>query len=188
MSTLKIILGLSIPLAAVVLGAGVVALIALRASEGPSRDEPPGCDPMLTPLLQGLNFDPVDLEPQLPTALLEPPPPNVPDPPEGMGSAELVERGHIDYRSGRLHDARVAYQQALQLDPACEICGRRIDRINAELAQQIEQQLATGQRYFGELRTQEAVAAWERVLLLAPDPGHPAHVQALGYLEQAGGR
>jgi hypothetical protein len=111
-----------------------------------------------------------------------------PPPPAGMGPAALVERGHAAYHSDHLHEALVAYHQALDADPSCEICRRRIDRIYADLDQRIATHLAAGQRYWSELRSDEAAFAWERVLLLAPDPAHPAHVQAQEYLEQLEGR
>jgi tetratricopeptide (TPR) repeat protein len=146
-----------------------VALLRTAAGEA----NPPGCPPLLTPDILALE----------PAQSPQPPPFRYPTAPPDMGSAELVERGHAAYHSDHLRDALVAYHQALDLDPLCEICRLRIDRIFADLDQRIEANLAAGQRYQAELRKEEATLAWERVLQLAPDPAHPAHVRALGYLE-----
>ncbi len=80
--------------------------------------------------------------------------------------------------------SRLVYHQALQLDPDCAICTSRIDRVQADTLREITANMDAGQRYHSELRVQEAVSCWERVLLLDPDPTSPAHMQALGYLEQ----
>jgi hypothetical protein len=83
-----------------------------------------------------------------------------------------------------MQDALTSYGQALQLDPDCAICRLRMDRIHAELHAAITASMDAGQRYHGELRVDEAVVCWERVLLLSPDPDSFAHIQALGYLDQ----
>jgi tetratricopeptide (TPR) repeat protein len=107
-----------------------------------------------------------------------PPPPNV-------SSAELVERGHQLYRANRLHDALVAYHQGLMVDSTCEICKRRIDRLNTEIEQAIRQQLDAGLRYYNSLQYEQAITAWETVLLLSPNPESQPHKQAREYMEKA---
>lgn len=108
-----------------------------------------------------------------------------PDPPPGMSSRELVEKAHGLYNAGRLHDALVAYHQAQMLDEACEICARRIDRLNTEITEKISEYFDAGLRYYDDMQFQQAVASWEMVLLLAPNPDSRSHQQAKEYLEKA---
>ena len=108
-----------------------------------------------------------------------------PDPPPGMSSRELVEKAHGLYNAGRLHDALVAYHQAQMLDESCEICARRIDRLNTEITEKISEYFDAGLRYYDDMQFQQAVSAWEMVLLLAPNPTSRSHQQAKQYLEKA---
>ena len=108
-----------------------------------------------------------------------------PEPPAGMTAGELIERGHNEYRAGRLHDALVAYHQAKTLKPECEICDRRIDRLNAEISEAIEAQFNDGLVYFNNLQYQQAINSWETVLMLQPDPESARHKETQAYLEKA---
>jgi len=108
-----------------------------------------------------------------------------PDPPPGMTSRELVEKAHGLYNAGRLHDALVGYHQAQMLDNACEICARRIDRLNTEITEKISEYFDAGLRYYDDMQFQQAVSSWEMVLLLAPIPTSRSHQQAKEYLEKA---
>lgn len=190
-------LAIVLPAGSALLAVAMVTAVALYGCDQPPPAKAAECDPTVA-LLQAAAGEAVTdgcLPPsaqrtaeQEPQASPGPPAFSYPPAPADMGSATLVERGHAAYHSDHLNDALVAYHQALDADPACEICRRRIDRILADLDQRIGTNLATGQRYWSELRSDEAAMAWERVLLLAPDPAHPAHVQAQGYLEQLEGR
>ncbi len=111
-----------------------------------------------------------------------------PEPPPGVSSAELVDKAHGLYRAGRLHEALVAYHQARMLDKACEICARRIDRLNTEIATAISEHFDAGIRYYNNLQYEQAIASWEMVLLLAPNPAAKAHKEAKLYLEKAQGK
>jgi hypothetical protein len=108
-----------------------------------------------------------------------------PDPPPGMSSRELVEKAHGLYNAGRLPDALVAYHQAQMLDAACEICARRIDRLNTEITNKISEYFDAGLRYYDDMQFQQAVSSWEMVLLLAPNPESRSHQQAKQYLQKA---
>ena len=111
----------------------------------------------------------------------------LPDAPAGASSTELVERGHALYETGRLHEARTAYQMALKLDAACEICVVRIGRLDGEISSKAQAQLDAGMRYWDSMQTQQAIAAWETVLLLVPNPVDPLHVRAAEGLARARG-
>lgn len=108
--------------------------------------------------------------------------------PPGTTAAELVERAHAQYETGRLNEARQGYQLALTLDPACEICRVRVERLNAEIAEKARAQLDAGLRYWDSMQVQQAVAAWETVLLLVPDVADPLHQRAAEALAQARGK
>ncbi len=70
------------------------------------------------------------------------------------------------------------------LDEACEICARRIDRLNTEIVEKISEYFDAGLRYYDDMQFQQAVASWEMVLLLAPNPTSRSHHQAKEYLEK----
>ncbi|MBM4393671.1 MAG: tetratricopeptide repeat protein, partial [Deltaproteobacteria bacterium] len=112
-------------------------------------------------------------------------PPGVPAPPAGSTAAELTERGHALYETGRINEARVAYQQALLLDPGCQICAVRVERLQAEIAEKAQAQLDAGMRYWDSMQLQQAIAAWETVILLVPDPADPMNQRALESLTRA---
>ncbi len=109
-------------------------------------------------------------------------------PPPGATAAELVERAHAQYETGRLNEARQGYQMALTLDPACEICRVRVERLNAEIADKARAQLDAGMRYWDSMQVQQAVAAWETVLLLVPDATDPLNQRAAEALAKARGK
>lgn len=109
----------------------------------------------------------------------------LPEPPAGSSATELVERAHAQYETGRLNDARTTYQMALKLDPACEICSVRIERLNGEIAERAQTQLDAGMRYWDSMQVQQAIAAWETVVLLVPDPADPLHQRAAEALARA---
>jgi hypothetical protein len=119
---------------------------------------------------------------------LAPSPASSAPPPEGASPAELVDLGHQQYEAGRLHEALVAYRQAQALDPACEICALRVGRLRGEIAQAITVRMAEGLRAFTDLRYDQAVLAWEAVLLLDPDPESQVHQEASAYLQEARAR
>jgi tetratricopeptide (TPR) repeat protein len=91
----------------------------------------------------------------------------------------------LNYDSGRLADARIQYQQALKLDPACEICRVRIDRIQGELAAKVQATFDAGMRAYDARQFSQAISAWETVLMLAPDPADPMNARAKESLARA---
>lgn len=112
----------------------------------------------------------------------------LPDPPPGVTSAELVDRAAGMMDAGRLNDARTTYRQALKLDPACELCKVRIAKLDGEITSRAQQQFDVGMRYYDSMQIPQAVGAWETVLMLVPDPADPMHVRAVEYLERARGQ
>jgi tetratricopeptide (TPR) repeat protein len=112
----------------------------------------------------------------------------LPDAPPGASAQELVQAGHALYESGRTLDARTKYQQALKLDPGCEICTVRIERLDIEIRSAAEQQLEQASRAYDSMSFGPAIAACESVLQLAPNPGDPLHIRAADLLERARAR
>ena len=106
-------------------------------------------------------------------------------PPTGLGAQGLVEEGHSHYSAGRLREAICSYRAAMKLDPACEICVVRIDRLEIELTEEINRQYDEGMRYYDSLRYDQAIAAWEMVLVLEPDEDSALHQRTLEYIQQA---
>jgi len=109
----------------------------------------------------------------------------VPDPPAGTTARQLQDMASLNYDSGRLADARIQYQQALKLDPACEICRVRIDRIQGELAAKVQATFDAGMRAYDARQFSQAISAWETVLMLAPDPADPMNARAKESLARA---
>lgn len=112
----------------------------------------------------------------------------LPDAPPGTSSDELVQAAHALYESGRTLDARTRYQMALKLDPGCEICAVRIERLDIEIRSAAEQQLDQASRAYDSMSFASAVAACESVLQLAPNPSDPLHIRAADLLERARAR
>jgi hypothetical protein len=116
----------------------------------------------------------------------------VPDAPPGTTARQLLETAQTNYDGGRLADARVQYQQALKLDPTCEICTVRIERIQTELAAKVQTSFDAGMRAYDAKQFSQAISAWETVLMLVPDKADPMHLRAAEYLQkartEAGGR
>ncbi len=108
-----------------------------------------------------------------------------PDPPKGSTAAELVELGHKHYNAKRHRDALEHYQMAYKLDKDCEICAIRIERLSTEIDQMVVANFEAGMRYYDSLQYQQAINAWETVLMLQPDADDAIHQQAQEHLEKA---
>jgi len=169
--------------------AGIVALGGGRRSAPPPRGQDPTASLLLDaaptlenappPASTGLGGVVATPKTEKPESL------KIPPPPAGASSAELVEKAHGLYRAGRLHDALVAYLQAKTLDPNCEICDRRIERLQTEITEAISEHFNAGQLYYNNLQYSQAVNEWETVLLLSPDPDSAVYKETTAYLEQA---
>ncbi|HJN73836.1 MAG TPA: FHA domain-containing protein [Myxococcota bacterium] len=108
-----------------------------------------------------------------------------PDPPKGAKSSELVEMGHKHYNAGRLREGLEHYQMAMKLDPKCEICGIRIERLTIEIDEQINENYDAGVRAYEAMQYDQAVNLWETVLQLETDESSAIHKQTVDYLKKA---
>jgi hypothetical protein len=109
----------------------------------------------------------------------------LPDAPPGSTPASLREKAQGMMDAGRLNDARLHYQMALKLDPACELCKLRIEKLGADIQRRAQEQLDAGMRAYGTLQYAQAVTAFETVLLLVPDAADPLHARAQEGLAKA---
>lgn len=113
----------------------------------------------------------------------------LPEPPAGATAEDLRQKAQGMMDAGRLADARIHYQMALKLDPACNLCQVRIEKLAAEINKQAQEQLDAGMRALDSMQYAQAVSALQRVLLLVPDTADPMNVRAAEALRraQAGG-
>lgn len=98
---------------------------------------------------------------------------------------EYLDRAQLLQDAGKLTEASEQYERALTLDPACRLCLTRKDRLEKGIAALVQRHLDGGMKAFKALRYAEAISSWELVMNLSPDPGSPAHQQALRYIENA---
>ena len=91
---------------------------------------------------------------------------------------EYLERAQLLWDAGKLTDAYQQYQRALTLDPSCQLCLSRRERIQNEIAALVQRHMDEGIKAFKALRYDEAIESWELVLNLSPDPGSQPHQMA----------
>ncbi len=96
----------------------------------------------------------------------------------------IMNDGDRAYSSQQLPDARAFYQRAVALDPSCEGCRNKLDKVDAEVKREIEASLTTGVSYYNTERFEEAKRAFERVKLLDPDPKSINNGGASNYINQ----
>lgn len=96
----------------------------------------------------------------------------------------IMNDGDRAYSSQQLPDARAFYQRAVALDPSCEGCRNKLDKVETEVKREIEASLTTGVSYYNTERFEEAKRAFERVKLLDPDPKSINNGGASNYINQ----
>ena len=101
---------------------------------------------------------------------------------------EYLERAQLLWDAGKLTDAYQQYQRALTLDPSCQLCLSRRERIQNEIAALVQRHMDEGIKAFKALRYDEAIESWELVLNLSPDPGSQPHQMATKYIADANAR
>jgi tetratricopeptide (TPR) repeat protein len=98
--------------------------------------------------------------------------------------ADLTSQADTLYRTGQLRRALVLYRQGQMLDPECAICLSRIDKLGAEISERIDVLYGDGVRYMGAFQYEQAVQAFQTVLLLAT-PESSLYVRAEEKLREA---
>jgi len=98
---------------------------------------------------------------------------------------EYLERAQLLQDAGKLTEAREQFERALKLDPGCQLCLTRRERLQKEVAALVQRHLDDGMKAFKALRYDEAIGSWELVLNLSPDPGSQPHQQATRFISDA---
>ena len=109
---------------------------------------------------------------------------DIPPPEEGVTLADLTGRADTLYRTGQIRRALVMYRQGQMLDPECAICLSRIDKLSTEISEKIDVHYGDGVRYMGAFQYEQAVQAFQTVLLLA-SPESSIYLRAEEKLREA---
>lgn len=112
------------------------------------------------------------------------PTPKLPKPDEAMING-LMDQGDRHYMSGDLAQARGYYSKASQLDPACERCANKLQKLEGQMAKEIEDAFRAAESYMNTGRYDQAIWSLERVLLLVPDANATHHLNAKTLLQEA---
>lgn len=98
---------------------------------------------------------------------------------------DLMDRGERHYMSGDLAQARGHFSRAAQLDPACERCANKLQRLEAQMLNEIREAFRAGESYLNTSRYDQAIWSLERVLVLDPDVNSVHHLNARTKIEEA---
>lgn len=101
---------------------------------------------------------------------------------------EYLDRAELLREAGKYQEAREQYERALKIDPGCQLCLSRRDRLQREIAALVQRHLDDGMKSFNALRYEDAISSWELVLNLDPDQGSQQHQQALKNIRDAQAR
>lgn len=101
---------------------------------------------------------------------------------------EYLDRAELLQEAGKYHEAREQLEKALRLDPGCQLCLTRRERLDREVAERVQKHLDDGMKAFNALRYEAAIHSWEMVINLSPDPGSQAHQHATRYIQDAQAR
>lgn len=109
------------------------------------------------------------------------PVPSLPKPAEGQIQS-IMNEGDRAYAGSQLPDARAFYSRAVALDPSCEGCRNKLNKVDAEIKKEIESSLNAGISYYNTDRFAEAKRMFEKVKLLDPDPKALNNGNATNYI------
>lgn len=106
----------------------------------------------------------------------------------GVRPAEaLFDEALVQFKVGRLRESRELLAAVVAQEPSHELAANRLRAVEGLLSQAIATYGSAGERAFAQLRYQDAVAAWEQVLLLA-EPGDPRYRAAQQGISSASAR
>jgi tetratricopeptide (TPR) repeat protein len=116
------------------------------------------------------------------------PPPAQARPPGVVSTASTAEE-HFEQAlsfldTGRLKEARTAFQKVLEIDPDNARAKTRLSLLEEEIAQKAEQHFGNARQAFQYLRYEEAIGEWEMFLTLA-DPSDVRYTEAEQGIQQA---
>jgi hypothetical protein len=116
------------------------------------------------------------------------PPPSQIRPPAVTASASTAE-DHFEQAlsfldTGRLKEARTAFQKVLEIDPDNARAKTRLSLLEEEIAQKADRHFGNARQAFQYLRYEEAIGEWELFLTLA-DPSDVRYTEAEQGIQQA---
>ena len=91
-------------------------------------------------------------------------------PPANTGATtaeEYFEQGLSHLDTGRLRDARTAFQKVLEIDPGNARAKTRLSLLEEEMSKKADQHFGNARQAFQYLRYEEAIGEWEIFLTLA---------------------
>jgi len=109
----------------------------------------------------------------------------LPAPPEGSSWEELYEIAGRHYEMGSWRPALVHYQMTIQLNPDCELCLSRLERLDAQIKSDRDEAFSRGISYYDSQQYNLAITAFQTVLELEPDTESTHHQRSREYLELA---
>jgi tetratricopeptide (TPR) repeat protein len=86
--------------------------------------------------------------------------------------------------TGRLKEARAAFQKALEIDPDNPRAKTRLSLLEEEISQKADRHFGNARQAFQYLRYEEAIGEWEIFLTLA-DPSDVRYAEAQQGIQQA---
>ena len=122
------------------------------------------------------------------TAETLPQPPGQTRPPAAATAASSAEE-HFEQAlsfldTGRLKEARTAFQKVLEIDPGNARATTRLSLLEEEIAQKADRHFGNARQAFQYLRYEEAIGEWELFLTLA-DPSDVRYTEAEQGIQQA---
>ena len=121
------------------------------------------------------------------TAEVTPPPADT-RPPGGTTATataeEHFEQGLSFLDTGRLKEARTAFQKVLEIDPDNARAKTRLSLLEEEIAQKADRHFGNARQAFQYLRYDEAIGEWELFMTLA-DPSDVRYTEAEQGIQQA---
>jgi tetratricopeptide (TPR) repeat protein len=160
-----------------------VLLRVLLVPSGPPSDAP-ASDGSSSPGAQSAT--PVSTTPAQPVVETPAPPPaQTRAPAAGASTADdYFEQALSFLDTGRLKEARTAFQKALEIDPDNARAKTRLSLLEEEIAQKADRHFGNARQAFQYLRYEEAIGEWEIFLTLA-DPSDVRYTEAEQGIQQA---
>jgi tetratricopeptide (TPR) repeat protein len=116
------------------------------------------------------------------------PPPAQTRPPSAVSGAstaeEYFEQALSFLDTGKLKEARTAFQKVLEIDPDNARAKTRLSLLEEEISQKADQHFGNARQAFQYLRYEEAIGEWEMFLTLA-DPSDVRYTEAEQGIQQA---
>ncbi|MGQ9618021.1 MAG: FHA domain-containing protein [Candidatus Aminicenantia bacterium] len=97
----------------------------------------------------------------------------------------LFQQGEIAFFQGSYVDSISFYKQALEINPQCETCKKRIEEANKRLIDIIKEIDKRAHEFFESLQYERAIDEWQRILDIVKDPSNQFYIEASKNIEKA---